>query len=40
MNSSINNILNELRFKSKSILILGRKKSDYPQEMKKNDKFH
>ena len=34
----INNILNEIKFKSKSILI--KKKSEYPQEIKKNYKFH
>ena len=34
-----NNILNELKFKSKPILILE-KKSKYPQEIKKNYKFH
>ena len=36
---SMNNILNKLKFKSKLVLILE-KKSEYPQEIKKNDKFH
>ena len=34
-----NNILNDLKFKSKSVLILN-KKSKYPQDIKQIYKFH